>query len=130
MFTQIGLFGQDRKLTLNLNEQPISSLFKQIEDQCKYAFVYSDEVVSDTMKISINVVNVPVRQVLEKVLPENGLTYQMVSDKLIAIGRRRQMEGEQALKVTINGTIMDQKGNGIPFASIGFFESEKLLAAL
>src|SRR5690606_12997743 len=98
MFTQIGLFGQDRKLTLNLNEQPISSLFKQIEDQCKYAFVYSDEVVSDTMKISINVVNVPVRQVLEKVLPENGLTYQMVSDKLIAIGRRRQLEGEQALK--------------------------------
>lgn len=130
MFTQIGLFGQDRKLTLNLNEQPISSLFKQIEDQCKYAFVYSDEVVSDTMKISINVVNVPVRQVLEKVLPENGLTYQKVSDKLIAIGRRRQMEGEQALKVTINGTIIDQKGNGIPFASIGFFESEKLLGGI
>ncbi len=132
IFCYAELFGQDRKLTLNLNEQPISSLFRQIEDQCKYNVVYSDEVISDTMKISIDVVNVSVKLVLGKVLPESGLVYQMVSDKLIAIGRRKkiEIEDDQVLKVTIKGAIVDQAGKGIPFASIGVFESEVLLGGI
>jgi outer membrane receptor protein involved in Fe transport len=132
IFAHAKLYGQDRKLTLNLKDQPISSLFKQIEDQCRYNFVYSDEVVSDTMKISINIVNETVKQVLTKVLLENGFTYQMVSDKLIAIGRKKQIsiDDDQTLKVTLKGTIVDQKGKGIPFASIGFFESDVLLGGI
>ncbi|MES2650582.1 MAG: outer membrane beta-barrel family protein [Bacteroidota bacterium] len=121
--------GQDRKLTLNLNKEPIHSFFKQIENQCGYTFVYSNEVISDSITISLNVVRMPVKQVLANILPEKRLIYQMISDKLIAIGNKKQLGQEIGLpsKTVLNGVIVDQNGKGVPFASISLFESNTLL---
>ncbi|WP_169306884.1 outer membrane beta-barrel protein [Pedobacter polaris] len=115
-----------------MNKQPINALFKHIKDQCRYNFIYSDEVISDTMRISIDVTNMPVKQVLAKVLPGNNLIYQMISDRLIAVGRSRPVviTDDQTLNKTISGIIVDQKGKGIPFASVGLFESGVLLAGV
>lgn len=123
------LQAQDHKLTLSLNRQSIHTFFKQIENQCGYTFVYSNEVVSDSMIISLNVVRMPVAQVLANVLPEKKLMYQMISDKLIAIGRTKQSGQESGLpsKISLNGVIVGQKGEGIPFASISLFEGNLLL---
>ena len=52
--SQLALFAQERKVTLNLNKQPIHALFKEIQLQGGYSIVYSDEVIADTMLVSIN----------------------------------------------------------------------------
>jgi len=129
LFSGSTLYAQDRKLTLNLNKQPIQSFFKQIEQQCGYTFVYSNEVISDSILVSLNVVRVPVSQVLANVLPEKKLIYRMISDKLIAIGGKSQLTKETNLlsKTVLNGIVVDQKGKGIPFASVSLFESTVLL---
>ncbi|MFD0941079.1 TonB-dependent receptor domain-containing protein [Pedobacter boryungensis] len=121
-------FAQDRVVTLNLNKQFISSLFKQIEEQSKYSFVYSDDVVSDTMRISLNVTNMSVNEVLTKILPEQNLYHQMITNRLIAIGSRKQLAKEKSIyKTTLNGKIVDLKGKGVPFASVGLFDDNVLL---
>ena len=82
-------------------------------------------MVSDTIIVSLAVTRMPVVQVLEKLLPEKQLFYQMVSDRLIVVGSRKKLEKENSsvLKTNFNGIIIDPKGNGIPFASIGLFEA-------
>ncbi|MDQ7948154.1 MAG: outer membrane beta-barrel family protein [Pedobacter sp.] len=117
------LFAQDRKLTITLNQQPISKLFKEIEQQCHYNFVYSDEIVTDTIKISLTAKNLPVTAVLSAILPEKQLYHQMVNERLIAIGSRKyNPETQITSKFVFTGTIEDAKGNIIPFASVGLFE--------
>jgi outer membrane receptor protein involved in Fe transport len=121
-------WAQDRKLTLSLHKQPILSFFKQVENIAGYTFVYSNEVVSDTMLVSVNVVRMPVAQLLTKVLHEKNLFYQIIGDKLIAIGKKEQLRSELGvLQSFLNGVIVDQHGKGIPFASISLFESNTLL---
>lgn len=124
------LFGQDKKLTVNLNKQAITSLFKEIEEQCRYNFVYSDDVVSDSLKISLTANNMTVADVLAKVLPEHQLFYQMVTSRLIAIGSLKQSgkENKVLAKTIFNGTIVNSKGNGIPFASISLYDANVLLS--
>ncbi|SFH40066.1 outer membrane beta-barrel protein [Pedobacter insulae] len=129
LFSYQILSAQDRKLTLNLNNQSIHSFFKEIENKCGYTFVYSNEVISDSMTVSLNVVRMPVAQVLANILPEKKLAYRMVSDRLIAIGSKKQSEGENISqsKTSFNGVIVDQTGKGIPFASVSLFESSTLV---
>ncbi len=53
IFAQLSLYAQVRKLSVTLNKQPISVLFKQIQEQCKYNIIYSDDIVADTALISL-----------------------------------------------------------------------------
>ncbi len=117
------MYGQDRKLSITLNKQPIRLLFKQIEEQCNYHFVYSDEVVSDTMTVSLTAINMPVSEVLTKVLPSQQLFYQVISKRLIAIGKQANPESSMVGKTLIEGILIDIRGKEIPFASVGLLEA-------
>lgn len=122
LYCHIGLQAQERKLTLSLNKQPLTQLLEQIQRQCRYHFVYSDEVLSDSMRVSLNVVNLPVNQVLDMVLPTQRLFYQVISDRLIAIGKQGTSENGKAVGKILRGEVVDLQGNGIPFSSINLSE--------
>lgn len=120
------VYAQDRKVNLNLNKQPIYTLFKQIEAQCAYVFVYSNEVVPDTMTISLVVDRWPVAQVLNKVLGERQLVYQLVSDKLIVIGSKKLLKEEESgiAKTLLSGNVVNPEGAAVPFATISLLADE------
>lgn len=123
------VYAQNKKVSLNLNKQPIQLLFKQIEAQCGYVFIYSNEIVPDTMSISVVADGLPVAQVLTKLLAEKQLHYQLVAERLIVIGSKKQLEPAErsALKKIFTGTLVDANGNVIPFASISLFESGQII---
>ncbi|RZL96934.1 MAG: hypothetical protein EOO88_63380 [Pedobacter sp.] len=83
-FTKV--LAQDSRVTLNLNQQSLKTLFDQIAKQSGYVFVYSDEIVQDSMKVSIKVKKTPIRTVLDNVFSGKNIVYKMVTDKLIAVG--------------------------------------------
>jgi len=113
------LHAQDRKLTVTLNNAPLSSLFKQIQKQCGYTFVYSDEVVSDTLTLTINVERMPVSQVLEKVLPAHQLFYQLLSERMIVIGSSKLIKKEgNAPRAVLAGIVLNPEGQAVPFATV------------
>lgn len=125
-FLCIAVFGQDRKLSLRQESISLPLLFKKIQEQCAYTFVYSDEVVSDTMLVSINADRMPVAKVLESVLPAKKLFYQMASADMIVIGSERLLKKqEDDLKTTLTGEVVDVEGSKMPFATIMLFEDAK-----
>ncbi|KQC01331.1 outer membrane beta-barrel family protein [Pedobacter sp. Hv1] len=120
------LYGQDRKVTLNLNKQPIYTLFKQIGTQCGYTFVYSDEVVSDTMLVSIKVTQLPVLKVLDSVLSSKQLFHQVLSENMIVIGSKRLLKKEEdgVTKTLLSGNVVNPEGHAVPFATISLLTDE------
>jgi outer membrane receptor protein involved in Fe transport len=122
----ISLLAQDKKLSITLEKQPITVLLKQIEEQCGYNFIYSDDVISDTIIVSFVAKRSPVSQVLEKVLSEKQLFFHLVSDKLIVIGSKKRLEINTG-KIILDGVIANSLRKGIPFASIGLFEGDQSL---
>ncbi|PST84397.1 hypothetical protein C7T94_06730 [Pedobacter yulinensis] len=131
IFVCIQLQAQDRKLTLDLQKKPLKILLKEIELQCGYTFVYSDEVISDTMIVSVSAVRKPVSQVLNAVLPEQMLFYQRLSEQMIVIGSSRLLRETMGTgKYTlISGRVVNQSGRAaVPFATISFFENKMHLS--
>ncbi|KQR70218.1 outer membrane beta-barrel protein [Pedobacter sp. Leaf176] len=119
---------QVRKLTLTLHQKPLKELFNQIEKQCGYGFIYSDEVVKDTMKASLNVKEAPVSTVLGEVLRDHKLAFNLISEKLIAIGySNNQLKSGGVSKFAFGGIISDKNGVGIPFVSLSLLRSSVIV---
>lgn len=129
MSSPLVLFAQERKLTLDLNEQPIHSLFKQIQLQSGYNIVYSDEVISDTMLVSLRVNRLSVSKVLDSVLSSRQLFYQVLSENMIVIRSRLLKEQEsRTAKTVVSGTAINAEGISVPFATISLLEDEVLVS--
>jgi len=119
---------QQTKMTLKLERKPITELFKAIQLQSGYSIVYSDEVVSDTMMISVNAHKLPVTQVLDSVLASKNLFSQTLSPSLIVIRNRMSaVEKPKGDQLSISGKIVDPDGNGVPFATVSVVESGVLV---
>lgn len=125
MLSQFLLFGQERKITLKLNNKPIVQFFKQLQLQSGYNIVYSDEVISDTMLVSVNFNRSTVSKVLDSVLPNKQLFYQVLSESMIVIGSKLLKEQESGIEKTIvSGNAVNLEGMPIPFATISLVEND------
>lgn len=126
-FIGLSVFGQDRKLNLRQQNIPLPLLFKKIQEQCAYTFVYSDEVVSDTITVSVNAERTPVSKVLENILPAKKLFYQMLSENMIVIGSENLLnkQGNASKASMLTGEVIDPEGQVMPFATVMLFEGAK-----
>jgi len=119
---------QERRLTLTLRQQPLKELFKEIEKHCHYGFIYSDEVVKDTMRVSVNVKDMAVSSILGMVLKEHKLVFNLISEKLIAVGYQNDLlKNPTVSKSALSGTITDKNGAGIPFVSLTLLRSSDII---
>jgi len=113
------VFAQDKKFSLHQESISLPSLFKKIQAQCGYTFVYSDEIVSDTMMITLNAHSLPVSEVLKQVLPNRRLFYQMLSEQMIVIGSENLLQQQEATaKSLLTGEVRSSDGAVVPFATV------------
>ncbi|SOD15385.1 outer membrane beta-barrel protein [Pedobacter xixiisoli] len=116
-------FAQDKKFSLSQETLSLPSLFKKIQAQCGYTFVYSDEIVSDTMMVTVNANRLPVSEVLANVLPHRKLFYQMLSESMIVIGSENLLKQQDATaKSLLTGEVLENDGAVVPFATVTLFQ--------
>src|SRR5260221_10205090 len=70
-------YGQN--ISLNLNNVPVKEVLKAIEDQGFYRFVYKTRILPRDQKITINVDNASLGDVLSTLLQNSSLTWRRVN---------------------------------------------------
>lgn len=78
------------KVTLDISNQPLTSVLKSIEKQTPCRFSYKDVVVDKVKSVSVKCVNVNVTKALDMALKGTKLTYEVVSPKSIVIVEKKQ----------------------------------------
>src|SRR4029078_10632468 len=68
-----GVFAQN--ISLSLKDVPLSKVFKEIQRQTAYRFIYSDEILEAKKQVSITLNNVPLREALDKTVTPRDLEY-------------------------------------------------------
>jgi TonB-linked SusC/RagA family outer membrane protein len=112
-------------ISLSLQNVGLTKVFKAIEQQVRYRFVYKTETISDK-SVSIDVKNASLEDVLEIVLDNTPLTYRKVNNKIVLIanaaaktvtGKVTDSKGDALIGVSVleqgtsNGTVTNQQGN-------------------
>lgn len=104
---------QDR---ITLSEKGISwaQFFDLLQKKSNYTFVYKDEVLPRQEKIDVAVVDRTVPQILENVLRNSTLTFQVLKGNLVVVTARLVDVGD----VRISGKVSSAAGDALAGASV------------
>lgn len=102
-----------QQVTLHNKDIALGKVFEQIYDQTGFQFVCTTDMLKEAKKVSINVKNVPLEEVLEISFRDQPLTY-TIRDKAIIVKRKENQQIRQVQDlppIRINGKVTDSLGN-------------------
>ncbi len=122
----------NRKISIQIENQDIISILTTIEKQADVKFTYRPKLIATSQKLSLNVANETLSQVLDKVLNPLKIKYKAIGNQII-LSRlassanniiEEKKEGTspnvEALMADLQvvGTVTDDKGVGLPGVSV------------
>jgi TonB-linked SusC/RagA family outer membrane protein len=128
---------QDResKITLQVKNEKLQSILEKIEKKSRYVFVYSNDEINTSQKVSFTVKDKELTDVLSELLTPLRINYELMKDKIIlkpaksnaplaagSSGTAMTIEGTATAQVRadtlIEGRVVDDKGNGLGNISV------------
>ena len=116
-------YSQATKLSLNLTNKTVKEVFKQVEDQSEFVFLYKTNEVNENRLVSVNVENAQINDIMDDVLKGQNLDY-FILDRQVIIREKAAADipetasGVMPQEKTVSGTITDVYGNPLPGATI------------
>ena len=100
----------DTKISIEVYEQPIDRILKEIEDKTSFSFRYAEDIIRDQRKFSLVYENTLLHTILTDLSKKAGLEYK-ISGNYISIKKSQQ-------KWQLKGTVNDNQGSPIPGANV------------
>ncbi|MFA7140332.1 MAG: SusC/RagA family TonB-linked outer membrane protein [Proteiniphilum sp.] len=109
-FYGMHLSAQNQKVTLKVKNAPISEVFRDIKKQTALSVIYNVDDIHPDKRVSVDVSNLPVEQVILSLLQGAGkdLTY-VFQDSYIVLSKKSSPVNQQAVQQrTLTGTVVDE----------------------
>ncbi|HWV65520.1 TonB-dependent receptor, partial [Chitinophaga sp.] len=112
--------GYSQNITISMQQASAESVFREIEKQTGFGFIYAREELAKMKPIDLRVTNAALTSVLNIVFKDQPLTY-TISDKNIVVkgrtaGSRNENVNSLAPPITITGVVLDEDGQ--PLAGV------------
>ncbi len=88
-------FSQDR-ITLKMNEAEIKKVLFAIEKKTNYRFLFSENALKKKPRVTVDAVDAPVTELLDKILSNTGVSYKILASRLVVL-----KEGMSAAEISV-----------------------------
>ena len=112
------VMAQDQTVTLKLTDVNLYELFDAIRKQTGVRFLYNAEQMKEVPKVSVDVKNKKVKDVLTEVLFGTSLTFEYDKGVVTVVKKETTKSQPQVKLIQVAGRIVDEKGNPIPGATV------------
>ena len=109
---QLAAIGYSQSINLDVSNMEIRQVIKNIEQQSDYRFFYTDGLSDFNRKVSLNLADQNINQVLALLFDDTQLGYRLVNDKVIMLAPKEALQ-----QLTITGTVTD-KGDPLPGVNV------------
>ena len=114
---------QNARVNLNKRHAVLNEVLEDIERQTDYLFI-SNREIDLGQTVSVTAKNMPVSEVLDRLLEKTDLSYAMEGVNII-LSKKHAAEVAQQREKTVTGTILDEKGESVIGANITVKGSSK-----
>jgi hypothetical protein len=108
------------KISISLKNSPLQEVFSAIERQVPYRFAYNSDLITKQKYITLDIRNLPLDSVLNRVLNGTSLSYKLIGNQIIL------QEIKSNARITISGYVLDSlSGEALPQAVL-YIPDEKI----
>lgn len=113
----VSSFGQETKLDINMKKTSVEEMLRNIELNSTYRFFYRSKDLEGKQSIDLNIKDKSVLEILDAVLPQMDLSYE-VFDNYIAVKERANNVSLEKQQIVIKGKVTDVDGNPLPGVNV------------
>lgn len=111
LFFKVSAAGYSQNtISVSFEKTEVEKAFRFLEKKTGYIFYYSNTEVEKLPRLSLQLTDVPFRQVLDSISGITGLHYAIIDNKMVVFKKN----ATQVRVQKVNGKISDEKGNPLP----------------
>lgn len=117
-------YSQKTTFTISVQDQSVKEVFDYIEQHSEFIIFYLDETIDVNRKVSVNLKDQRVENILEQLFKNTDVTY-TINDRQILLSKRKEVTEAapvvavvQQKKNTVKGKVLDENGVALPGATI------------
>ncbi len=114
-----------QNITFSVKNESLSNVIREIQKQSGYSFFYNEAVMSTAKKVTVNVQNQPLDQVLQVCFKDQPLSYTIYSNTVIINAKKTLTQtllnntlNVASAAVTITAKVVNENGEPMPGVSI------------
>jgi TonB-linked SusC/RagA family outer membrane protein len=120
---QVNAKGYSQKVTLSMRNAPLEKVFKEIQRQTSYNFLFTYELLEKADKVDVKLQNASLEEALHQCLQKTELGFSIVNKTIIIKEKMVVKTGnpvfeEIAALVKISGKVTDEKGKPLEGVSV------------
>lgn len=119
-----GAFAQAANISIRKNNASLQSIIKELEGKSNYTFFYNNNNIKLNNKVSIDVRNASIDEILQQIFKNTGYSYKIAGTQIIiSDDRSEQMiketsHSQQQKSQRVIGTVQDAAGDAVIGASV------------
>lgn len=121
---QISAKGLSQQISLSETKAPLKKVLKSVARQAGISIIYDEDLLATAHPVTIEVKNVPVRQVLDMALADQPFSYVVDGARIIVKSLPETKPAAADTTITVTGRITDDKGDPVPGTSIRIKDSK------
>jgi TonB-dependent starch-binding outer membrane protein SusC len=110
------------KINLSVKNVSFDKLFELLEKKSNYTFLYNNQAIPN-QTVNVDVKDFTVPQILNGALANSGLSFRILSQKLIVI---TQLSDVKTADITVTGKVTDATGATLPGATVSIKNGKAL----
>ena len=113
------LAAQDKKVTLHAENVTLSNVLNDLSKQTGYKFFYSDNSTDTNQKVTVNVVDKPLKEVLLQIFEGKSIGFQLKNKQILLFNNNPEINNNaQPNMKRIEGVVKDDQGAPLIGASV------------
>lgn len=117
---------EDSKITIQVENEPLKSVFKKISKTSHYKFFYDEKLIQNSPKITLNVNNVEITVLLAELTNQSKLEFIVIGNTITVAAHKEVQNTTEEARRRYTGIVSDDRGESIIGASVTLKDNKSI----
>lgn len=109
---------ESKNLSLDIKDEKLSAVMEQIEKLSGHVFIYSNDEIDASAKVTLQVKDQDLKTTLQKLFDPLGIAFRVMKNKIILTVEKTSHVQTTRVDYLVSGVVKDERGDALPGVTV------------